>query len=150
VTNNVLLRFQDLKGSPLYQSPKNKFAFNGNYTFDFEPGSLTLSATYTWTDKTIYQPFNDPAFEVPSYGTADFRAIWKEAQNRYSVIAFVKNAFQKEGFTSTGSTNPTAVFGLPNATFACGTKTCLTQTGVSITRGLIAPRTYGLELQYRF
>ena len=105
--------------------------------------SLTFSATYTWTDKTIYQPFNDPAFQVPSYGTADFRAIWKEAKNQYSVIAFVKNAFDKEGFTSTGSTNPTAVFGPASGGG-------LTQTGVAITRGLIQPRTYGIELQYRF
>lgn len=146
VTNNVQLVFQDLKGSPLYQSPKNKLAFNTNYTFDFDPGSLTLSGTYTWTDKTIYQPFKDPAFEVPSYGTADFRAIWKEARNQYSVIAFVKNAFDEQGFTSTGSTNPTAVFANPNP----GSPGFLQQTGVSITRGLIQPRTYGLELQYRF
>ena len=151
-TGYVQLAFQDLDGSPLYQSPKNKFALNGNYTFDFEPGSLTFSATYTWTDKTIYQPFDNPAFSVPSYGTADFRAIWKEAQNRYTVIAFIKNAFDKEGFTSTGSTNPTAVFANPNTTFACGSPTgaCLTQTGTQISRGLIAPRTYGVELQYRF
>jgi iron complex outermembrane receptor protein len=150
VTNNVLLRFQDLKGSPLYQSPKNKFALNGNYTFDFDPGSLTFSATYTWTDKTIYQPFNDAAFQVPSYGTADFRALWKAAHDKYTVIAFVKNAFDKTGYTSTGSTNPTAVFGSPNPGLTVGGKTYLQQTGLAITRGLIAPRTYGVELQVPF
>jgi iron complex outermembrane receptor protein len=148
--NQVLLRFQDLKGSPLYQSPKNKAAFNGNYTFDFDPGSLTFSATYTWTDKTIYQPFNNPAFEVPSYGTADFRALWKDAKDRYTVIAFVKNAFDKVGYTSTGSTNPTAVFGVPNPGMVVGGVNYQQQTGVSITRGLIVPRTYGVELQLRF
>jgi iron complex outermembrane receptor protein len=150
VTNDVLLVFQNLKGSPLYQSPKNKFALNGNYTFDFEPGSLILSGTYTWTDKTIYQPFNDPAFQVPAYGTADFRLIWKEAKNHYSVIAFVKNAFNKDGFTSTGSTNPSAIFGQPNPGLVVGGQSYLSTTGVQITRGLIQPRTYGLELQYRF
>lgn len=150
VTNGVLLRFQDLNGSPLFQSPKNKFALNGNYTFDFDPGSLTFSATYTWTDKTIYQPFNDPAFEVPSYGTADFRALWKAEHNKYTVIAFVKNAFNKEGFTSTGSTNPTAVFGVPNPGLVVNGVTYQQQTGVAITRGLIAPRTYGVELQVPF
>ena len=85
---------------------------------------------------------NDAAFAVPAYGTADFRAIWNDAQKRYSVIGFVKNAFDKLGYTSTGSTNPTATYGLG----AAG----LTQDGVAITRGLIYPRTYGVELQYRF
>jgi len=150
VTNNVLLRFQDLKGSPLYQSPKNKFALNGNYTLDFDPGSLTFSATYTWTDSTIYQPFANPAFSVPSYGTADFRLLFKEAKNRWTAIAYVKNAFDKTGYTSTGSTNPSAVFGVPNPGMVVNGTTYLQQTGLNITRGLIAPRTYGMELQYRF
>jgi len=141
--NGVAIQPQSIVGSPLYQSPKNKYALNGNYTFNFDPGDLILSATYTWTDKTIYQPFgNDAAFAVPAYGTADFRAIWNDAAKRYSVIGYVKNAFDKEGFTSTGSTNPTATFGLG----ASG----LVQNGVAITRGLIQPRTYGVELQYRF
>jgi len=143
VVNGVTIVNQDIAGSPLYQSPKNKFAFNGNYTFDFEPGSLVLSATYTWTDKTLYQPFgNDAAFQVPAYGTADFRAIWNDAGKTYSVIGFVKNAFDKVGYTSTGSTNP-------SATYALGASG-LAQDGVAITRGLIQPRTYGVELQYRF
>ena len=149
-TNGVLLVFQDLKGSQLFQSPENKFAVNANYTFEFEPGSLILSGTYTWTDSTIYQPFNDPAFEVPSYGTADFRALWKNAGTKYEVIAFVKNAFDEQGYTSTGSTNPTAIFGQPNPGLVVGGTGYLRQTGVNITRGLIQPRTYGLEVQYRF
>jgi iron complex outermembrane receptor protein len=149
-TNGVLLVFQDLKGSQLFQSPENKFAFNGNYTFDFTPGSLILSATYTWTDKTIYQPFKDPAFEVPAYGTADFRVLWKDADEKYSIIGYVKNAFDEQGYTSTGSTNPTAVFANPNPGLIVGGKAYLQQTGVAINRGLIQPRTYGVELQYRF
>jgi iron complex outermembrane receptor protein len=142
LSNGALLVFQDLRGSQLYQSPENKLAFNANYTLDFTPGSLTLSGTYTWTDSTIYQPFRNPAFEVPAYGTTDFRAIWKDSEDRYSIIGFVKNAFDERGFNSVGSTNPYALYAVGAAGF--------TQTGVAITRGLIAPRTYGVELQYRF
>lgn len=150
VTNGVRLVFQDLKGSKLFQSPENKFAFNANYTFDFAPGSLILSGTYTWTDATIYQPFNDPAFEVPAYGTSDFRVLWKDADGKYDLIGFVKNAFDEEGFTSTGSTNPSAVFASPNPGLVVGGTPYLRQTGVAISRGIIQPRTYGVELQYRF
>lgn len=149
-TNNVLLVFQDLAGSKIYQSPENKFALNANYTFDFEPGSLILSGTYTWTDETTYQPFDNPDFAVPSYGTADLRVLWKDAADRYTLIGYVKNLTDEEGFTSTSSSNPTAVFGNPNPGLVVGGTTYLRQTGTAINRGLIQPRTYGVELQYRF
>ena len=61
------------------------------------------------------------------------------------MIGFVKNAFDNDGFTSNGSTTPTAIFDNPNP----GT-TSIVQTRTAITRGLIQPRTYGVELQYRF
>lgn len=149
-TNGVLLVFQDLAGSKIYQSPENKFALNANYTFDFSPGSLILSGSYTWTDETTYQPFDNPDFAVPSYGTADLRVLWKDAGERYSLIGYVKNVTEEEGFTSTSSTNPTAVFANPNPGLAVGGTTYLRQTSTAITRGLIQPRTYGVELQYRF
>lgn len=56
----------------------------------------------------------------------------------------------EEGFTSTSSTNPTAVFANPNTGLSVGGTTYLRQTSTAITRGLIQPRTYGVELQYRF
>jgi iron complex outermembrane receptor protein len=145
-SNGTRLVFQSLVGSKIYQSPENKFAFNGNYTFDFTPGSLILSATYTWTDKTFYQPFKSAANSVPAYDTADFRMLWKDAGDRYTLIGFVKNAFDQQGFTSNGSTTPTAIFDIPGS----GTTPPFTQTRTAITRGLIQPRTYGVELQYRF
>lgn len=150
VTNGTRLVFQNLKGSQLFQSPKNKVAINGNYTFDFEPGSLTLSASYFWTDKTYYQPFKNDAHAAPAYDVTDFRAIWRDAQDRYTVIGFVKNAFDEVGYTSNGSTTAVAIYGLPNPGTVVGGTTYLRQTGTGIVRGLIAPRTYGMELQYRF
>lgn len=145
VSNGTRLVFQTLEGSRIYQSPKHKFAGNANYTFDFDAGSLILSATYTWTDKTYYQPFKSAANQVKAYDVTDFRVLWNDADNRYTLIGFVKNAFDNTGFTSNGSTTPTAIFDNPNP----GT-TSIVQTRTAITRGLIQPRTYGVELQYRF
>ena len=145
MSNGTRLVFQTLKGSKIYQSPENKFAGNANYTFDFTPGSLILSATYTWTDKTFYQPFKSAANRVKAYDVADFRVLWNDADDRYTLIGYVKNAFDRNGFTSNGNTTPLAIFDNPNP----GT-TSIVQTRTAITRGLIQPRTYGVELQYRF
>ncbi|MCR5878775.1 TonB-dependent receptor [Phenylobacterium sp. J367] len=114
VSNGTRLVFQTLKGSRIYQSPKHKFAGNANYTFNFAPGSLILSATYTWTDETTYQPFKSAANMVPAYDVTDFRVLWNDADDRYTLIGYVKNAFDERGFTSNGSTTPSAIFDLPN------------------------------------
>ncbi len=144
-SNGTRLVFQTLEGSRIYQSPEHKVALNGNYTFKFDPGSLILSATYVWTDETFYQPFKSDANKVKAYDNTDFRALWKDADDRFTVIGFVKNAFDQKGFTSNGSTTPTAIFDSPNP--GVGT---IVQTRTAIVRGLIQPRTYGVELQYRF
>ena len=146
VSNGTRLVFQTLKGSRIYQSPKHKFAGNANYTFDFAPGSLILSATFTWTDETYYQPFKSAANKVKGYDVTDFRALWNDADDRFTIIGYVKNAFDQKGFTSNGSTTPTAIFDVP----ASGVAPNIAQTRTAITRGLIQPRTYGVELQYRF
>ncbi len=140
--------FQTLKGSRIYQSPKNKFAVNANYTFDFAPGSLILSATYTWTDETFYQPFKSDANKVKAYDVADFRVLWNDADDRYTVIGYVKNAFDNKGFTSTGSTNADGDLRQPEPRVDGRRRASRPRT--AITRGLIQPRTYGVELQYRF
>src|SRR5690606_36851938 len=139
-----------LAGSKIYQPPENKFALNANYTCDFSAGSLVLSGSYTWTDETTYQPFDNPDFSVPAYGTGDLRVPWTDGEDRYTLIGYVKNVTDEQGFTSTSSTNPAAVFGDPNPGLVVGGNAYLRQTGTAITRGLIQPRTYGVELQYRF
>ena len=47
----VAARFvQAVKGDQLPQAPENKVAVNGVYTFHFDPGDLSLSATFIWKD----------------------------------------------------------------------------------------------------
>ena len=46
---------------------RNKVAFNANYTFVFDPGSLTLSGSYIWKDKSY-------ALDLPAAATTRRRA----------------------------------------------------------------------------
>ena len=59
--------------------------------------------------------------------------LWRDAARRYTVIGFVKNVTDEVGYGSS----------LPNPTG-------VTAVGARRQVSLIFPRTYGLELQYRF
>jgi iron complex outermembrane receptor protein len=124
-------RGQTLDGSSLPSSPENKVAFNANYTWFMPIGNLTLGANWTYRDEAYYSVFSREHYLAPSYDETDFRAMWQEPNNKYTVIAFVRNAFDDEGFESAGATM--SAWGVQSRTLS-----------------LTAPRTYGLEVQFRF
>jgi iron complex outermembrane receptor protein len=90
---------------------------------------------------------------------------WKGKDNRYSIIAYVKNAFNTQGYDGgSTSTRYAGVYsaatiaaagmtpGLPGGipgTFNAVQKTS-TFSGVGTTYYLTPPRTFGVEFQYRF
>jgi iron complex outermembrane recepter protein len=128
---------QSVVGQTAPESPRNKIALNGNYQFDFEPGSLTLSASYIWTDQTYDSIFNRFYNLAPSYSQVDLRALWTDAANRYTVIVYAKNLFNAVGYDDAYGaqlTSPPA----PN------------QTSVTRSYSYTVPRTFGVQLQYRF
>jgi iron complex outermembrane receptor protein len=122
---------QTLVGNRLPLSPKHKVTVGATYTWRFDAGSLTASGTYTWTDDQQSTVFANPVYTSPSFDIADFRLLWKDIDNRYTVIGFVKNAFDEVGYQNVTAGSPTAV-------------------GPRQTVILNFPRTYGVELQYRF
>jgi iron complex outermembrane receptor protein len=122
---------QTLVGNQLVNSPENKVSVSATYTWELESGSLMASGSYIWTDDAQTELFANPLYTVPNFEVADFRLIYKDGDDRYTAIAFVKNAFDEVAYnTSSGD-----IFG-----------------GVGVRRyvGLILPRTYGIELQFRY
>jgi iron complex outermembrane receptor protein len=122
---------QSLDGGELPSSPNHKVAFNANYTFFTGAGNLTLGTTYTYRDEAYYSVFSRDHYLAPSYDNVDFRALWNGSDNKYTFIAFVNNAFDDTGYEAAGA-----------AMSAWGVQ--------SRTLSLTAPRTYGLEVQFRF
>jgi iron complex outermembrane receptor protein len=123
---------QNLHGDQLPNAPKNKLALNANYTLFFEPGSLSLSATYAWRDVQYGSIFNTPYNRAPSWDQVDLRAEWKSANGHYSIIAYGKNVFDKVGYQA-------------------GRIGTLQANGEYIIQDVLnPPALYGLELQYRF
>ena len=119
-----------IDGNRVPNQPRNKVALNGLYTFDFSPGSLTLSASWLWRDTQYASIFNRTEFLLPAYDQTDLRATWTNTANSYSIIGFVRNVFDDEGFD-----------GIAAVTSA---------SGIVQSYSLTPPRQFGLEVQFRF
>jgi iron complex outermembrane receptor protein len=76
--------------------------------------------------------FGQSGYTAPSNTLTDLRALYKDADDRYTIIGYVKNVTDEVAYQSSGLSSATAI----------GT---LRQTVK-----LNFPRTYGVELQYRF
>ncbi len=168
VATGLVQRAQNLSGNALPQAPRNKVALNVLYTWDFEKGSLTPSASYTWRDKEYAGIFERAYDASPSWDQVDARVTWKDKDNKYSVIAYVKNMFDRVGYdggatgTRLSGVYPTAaaqaggiVQGLPgavpgqvNGVMAAGNG--VMQGGIVQSYNITPPRTFGIEFQYRF
>ncbi|HEY1929393.1 MAG TPA: TonB-dependent receptor [Caulobacteraceae bacterium] len=131
---------QSVKGDALPQAPENKIALNATYTFEFEPGNLTFSGTYTWRDKSYASIFTRTYYEAPSWDQVDLRATWSGNHDHYEVVLFVRNLFNTLGYDAAAagyiSQNPVG------------------NTGAGITQvsayDLTPPRTFGAEFHYKF
>jgi iron complex outermembrane receptor protein len=123
---------QNLDGDRLPEAPEHKIAFNTNYTFLFDPGSLSLSLSYVWRDVQYGSLFTRPYNAAPSWDQVDLRAEFRSANGHYSIIAYGKNVFDSTGYISgalgVGQTNGTFIKQYT----------------------LTPPALYGVELQYRF
>ena len=128
---------QDLTGQILPEAPKNRITVGALYTLRFEPGSLALSGTYVWKDKTYDSVFNRSYNLNPAYTQVNVRATWTDIHDRYSVIFYVNNLFDTIGYDGSAGLNVTT----PKAGVAPVIDRLVSYT---------PPRTFGVEFQYRF
>jgi iron complex outermembrane receptor protein len=170
----LVQRGQNLHGNALPQQPRNKVALNILYTFDFEKGSLTPSVSYVWRDHEYSGIFERSYYASPNWDQVDARVTWKDKDNKYSVIAYVKNIGDTLGYdggsgagrlsgsypnaaiaASQGTATPITA-GLPSGTLNTNGVMCaagcanVIKGGIATSYALTPPRTYGIEFQYRF
>jgi len=154
---------QSLEGNVLPQSPENKVAFNASYDFNFEDGSsLTPSVSYYWRDSFTSGVFKNLGDITPAFDQTDARLIWNDAEGAFTVIGFVRNVFDGDGYDSASQSfraNPrTNTMPSPQCTTASdvcynpnlpvGASNVVGYYYQNYTRTL--PRTWGVELQIHF
>ncbi|MET0293454.1 MAG: TonB-dependent receptor [Phenylobacterium sp.] len=138
-------RAQNLDGNRLPHSPQNKVAVNANYTWDLSIGQVTASASYIWRDEQYGHIFTRDVYKSPSFDQVDARLMWSDPDNKRTVIAYVRNLFDELGYEGGASA-------VRRAGFLVGPTGALVPVlqGVSTSYPLTPPRTFGVELQYRF
>jgi iron complex outermembrane receptor protein len=138
-TTTGVFQTENITGNRLPLTPPNKIAFNAQYAFHFEPGTLTLSGTVTWQDSMFGTVFNEPLSVAPAYDQVDLRAYWNDKDDRYTLIAYINNAFNNFGYTSATQSDLA-----PNSPLGPAPYSLISN------RGLIAPLNFGGEVQVRF
>lgn len=126
---------QNIVGQTIPGATPNKVALNSLYTFSFDPGKLTLSGSFIWRDNTYDSVFNRPYSLQPQSTQVNLRATWTGANNRYNVIVFCDNLFNSVAYD--GAT------GVLEGTFG-GKEDILDLPFLN------APRTFGVQFQYRW
>lgn len=134
---------QDISGYRLPSSTPHRFTINVNYTWEFDPGSLSVSTNYVWRDSTYYSVFNTYYNKAKSYGTTDFRTVFRDKDDKYTIIGSIKNVFDQRGSAGVSGTR------ISNNAVGNNTLHPLFNT-VNQTVSYILPRTYSVEFQYRF
>ncbi len=136
-------RDQSVDGDALPDAPRNKVAVSAAYTWHYDPGDLTLSAAYVWRDQQAGTVFDRWYDNAPAWSDVDIRALWKGPHDHYEVIGYVKNVFNTLQYTVGAG----GVGLLGNSMAATSNAAGLFQQNLF---ELNPPRTYGLEVRYKF
>jgi iron complex outermembrane receptor protein len=148
LANGGLSRAQNLEGNTLPSSPEHKFAISANYTVDTSYGSFTPSVSYIWRDEQNGSIFGDEARIAPSWDQIDARLTFTDASDRFTVILYGRNLADELGYEAGAGASRRAGTLYANPLNPAA-PTNLTQ-GVESTYFLTPPRTFGIELQYKF
>ncbi len=168
---------QSLKGQRLPNAPRVKIALAASYDWLIpELGTLTPEISYRWIGKQYGAIFSRFYNAAPSWDQWDARVSFASPDGHWTVLAYGKNLFQQIGY-DTGSTGSryagtidrncdgTPSFGgFGQCNFVQGQTTGVatpTPPGYGAVRGESAfgtvtnysvtpPRTFGMQLQFRF
>ena len=121
---------RDLSGLTLPRAPEWKFNIGAQADVPLGGGELLLRADYGWQSKIYFTVFNIDAASEDSYGVLKARVQYTLPDDRYYIAAFGDNLTDEVYFSNQILTG--------------------TVYGAEFVGPLAPPRTYGIELGFRF
>jgi iron complex outermembrane receptor protein len=144
-------RGQDLTGNHLPNAPENKIALNANYTVETSAGDIIASATYTWRDEQYGSIFDRDYWKSPAYDQVDARITFRDRDDRYSIILYGRNLTDDIGYEGgPGASRRAGYIPVLSGVAASPIAQQGIVEGISRSFPITPPRTFGIELQYRF
>ncbi|WP_293907810.1 TonB-dependent receptor [Phenylobacterium sp.] len=143
----VLQRSQSLNGATLPNAPKNKLALNATYTWhEVVGGTLNGSVSFIYRDTQYGSLFSRSYNKAPDWTQVDARLTWDSGDKKTRVIAYVKNLFDDLQYDAGAFGSRFVGQNINPVTGA----TVLVNQGIFKTYSLSPPRTFGVEVQYKF
>jgi len=141
VNDNVNTGAVSIVGNDLPQAPEHKVAVNGTYTFRTDAGDIIAGASYLYRSDSYANVFSREYNSAKAWDQVDLRLLWMPTGGKYTVIAYVKNALDEDGYAA--------------AVAASQRNNSATVASDRYSNGarnfeLTPPRIFGLEVQYRF
>ena len=121
---------QDLSGNRLARTPEYTLNLSAAYSWDFDPGSLTASMVYYWSDEVYFTAYNDERSSQDSYHRTDARLAFNSADGSWYVALAAKN-LEDDEIASQIQLASVQLGGMDNAQWQ-------------------APRTYSISVGYYF
>ena len=121
---------EDLSGNTLPRSPDWEFNLGADAQIPVADGTLSVRVEYHWQDEMYFRAFNRESLKQGSWGIVNLRATYASRGEKWHVSAFGKNLGDEQYATN--------IF--PEAVFFGGPALA----------SIAPPRTWGIELGYRF
>lgn len=120
----------DIEGNRVPQAPSYTMSIGAQYEFETDIGDLTLRANYRRQGKTYFEIFNQETAAQTAYGVFDLNLGWDSRDGHWNGSLFARNI---------------------GNTFAANQSIILSNSLQAVVAGaLIPPRTYGVQVGYRF
>jgi len=120
----------DLSGNVLPKAPEFKASVGARYSVPLSFGRLDLRADYTWQDRIFFNAYNDLFARQSAYSWIKARATLNNIDETVSLSAYVDNLTNEVVRSNAGYTGDIV--------------------GGFLVGSLAPPRTYGVEVSYRF
>lgn len=121
---------KNLNGNDLKRIPEWKYTVWGSYQWRFAGGNLNAGATWSYTGEYQSDGIARAYDEVPERDRLDLSLTWRDAQERYTIRAFVDNALDEVHTRGIGSSTASADW--------------------RRTAAVLYPRFYGIDVTFNF